>query len=82
MKLTKKDRAQLIQVLAALKRGQQYILSDRIVVACKCDHATTTEHLTNGAGLICYPLNKEIGSELALLHTGIDQLHGILFEGE
>lgn len=79
MKLTKKDRAHLLQILTSLKRGQNYILSDHIVVACKCDHATTTEHLTNKAGLICYPLNKEIGSDLALLHTGIDMLHSILF---
>lgn len=80
MKLTKKDRAQLLQVLTALKRGQNYILSDRIVVACKCNYATTTEHLTNGAGLICYPLNKEIGSDLAVLHTGIETLHSLLFD--
>lgn len=78
MKLLKRDEAELRQILTRLKRGQAFLMSQRVVVAIVEKHATSTEHLTNEAGLICYPITKDIGSELALLHSGIADLECLL----
>lgn len=80
MKMAKKDRARLESVLEKLIKGQKYILADDTLVCKTKAMATTTLDFTNAQGQVCVSLNKEYGSELALLHTGIEQLKKILAE--
>ena len=82
MKLLKRDRVQLERILAQLKRGQQHLMQVDILVCMVMKHASTTLHYVNGQGSICYSVDKEIGSELALLHTGIKSLEGALYGEE
>lgn len=71
MRLLKRDRIRLERILTELKRGQAYIMDKEILVCRKQRYASTTLHYQNAQGEICYSLDKEIGSELALLHSGI-----------
>lgn len=81
MKLRKKDAARLESILRQLEQGRAFLMSGRILV-CIRQHgpATTTLDFTNKQGTVCTSINKEIGSELVLLHTGIAQLREALTE--
>jgi hypothetical protein len=78
MKLLKRDRKVLLSILVSLKRGQEYLLLDSTLVCRRRSVATTTLDLINQQGTVCTEVNKHIGSELALLHTGIEQLERAL----
>jgi len=78
MKLCKRDRRVLESILRDLERGQAYLMADSTVLCRKASFASTTLHFTNQQGAICYSVDKEIGSELALLHTGIHRLRRLL----
>ena len=78
-KLTRKQRDQLGAVLAGLRRARDYIERDSTVLAIRSSHATTTLHYTRPSdGSVIYPVNKHIGSDIAMLHTGIHDLHQFL----
>ena len=79
MKLLKRDRARLISILNELERGQRYIREDGTLVCMRKNFKSTTLDFTNDQGEICCSVNKEIGSELALLHSGISELRAVLF---
>lgn len=83
MRLTKTDREQLRRVLYDLERAQKFILSPRVIVATKTNSLNTftlTRDETRFAGqivaeaIMAAEINKEIGSDLAGLHQGIDAL--------
>ena len=78
LKLRKKDRQLLESALVCLKRGQAYLRSDRTLLCIRQAHKTTTLHFSNDQGEICYAVDKEIGSELTLLHIGIERLEKLL----
>lgn len=78
MKLTKKQAKELTSILDSLRRGQSYLMASDILVCRRASVATTTLHFTNPAGECCFSVDKEIGSELALLHTGIRRLRDFL----
>lgn len=78
MKLLKRDRKALLSILAHLKRGQEYILADDTLVCRSKRVATTTLDFSNQQGKACTEVDKHIGSELALLHTGIGELERAL----
>lgn len=80
MKLLKRDRAALARVLEKLERGQAFILNSQTIVARRKSVATTTLDMGNAQGDVCQAIDKEIGSELALLHTAISQLRAYLDE--
>jgi len=80
LKLRKKDRLRLEAVLAKLERGHRYLMQEDMLLCKREKMATTTLHFTNRQGDCCYSLNKEIGSELCLLHTGIHELRKALEE--
>ena len=78
MKLLQRDRKALERTLEQLMRGQAYLRDNSTLVCRRSSHATTSLHLTNQAGEICVSVDKEIGSELALLHSGIESLWKLL----
>ncbi len=80
MKLRKKDRALIERALSYVERGRAFLMSDRTLLCRRRSAATTTLDLTNAQGDICYAIDKEIGSDLAMLHTGIAMLRKALDE--
>ncbi len=64
-KFTKVQRRALEQALYHLKRGREYLKQTSVVVAVRSEHATTTLHYTRGDGAVLYPIDKQIGSDLA-----------------
>jgi len=87
MRLTKSDREQLRRVLYDIERAQKFLLSPRVIVATKSnmnDPYTLTRPETRFAGEVvaeavqASPINKEIGSDLAGLHQGINDLSQFL----
>lgn len=78
-KLTRKQRNQLDAILSGLRRARAYIERDDTVLAIRSSVATTTLHYTRPSdGSVIYPVNKHIGSDIAMLHTGIHDLHRFL----
>jgi hypothetical protein len=78
VKLRKKDRAALDSVANMLLRAQAFILNDRTLVCVRKSMKTTTIDLANDQGEVCVSIDKEIGSELTLLHTGINRFVTLL----
>ena len=76
--MLKREERQLESALHNLERVQSYLLRDDVLVCRRQSHASTTLHFTNDQGDICYAVNKEIGSDLALLRTAIRQLGAVL----
>ncbi len=74
LKLLARDRRTLTRTLDQLKRAQTFLLKSGILVCATKDRATTTLDFTNPQGQICTSIDKQIGSELALLHTAISEL--------
>ena len=80
LKLRKRDRDTLEGILDKLRRGHEFLMRDTVLVCVKQDTATTSLHYVNGRDDVCYSMNKQIGSELCLLHAGIDDLSRALSE--
>lgn len=80
MSMTKRERRDLESVLTLLLRSQAWLLSEEIAVARVGTDATTNLHFVRPDGATLYPIDKEIGSDLALLHTAISKLMYILME--
>lgn len=81
--MTKTQSRALHGVLADLKRGLTYLDQPRVAIARKGQgDATTTLHFTRADGATLYEVAKDIGSELALLRTGIANLERFLAEQE
>ena len=80
MKLRVRDRKVLERILENLQRGQAHLMQENTLVCMRKDRATTSLDFSNAMGEHCTSINKEIGSLLALLHTGIDQLANALKE--
>lgn len=80
MKLIKRDRKNLFRILDNLERAQSFLMSPDTLVCIERKQATTTLDYINAKGEVCYSIDKEIGSELALLHTAVDQLRKSLAE--
>lgn len=79
MKLLKRDRTRLLQVLTKLKRAEAFILSDRTAIM-RQHNLSSTDIFTAPY----YPdekyvkITKDIGSDLVSLFTGIRDLENIL----
>lgn len=74
MKLRQRDRRALIEILTNLQQVQNYLDQPDILVCRAGKVATTTLHYINAAGDVCYPINKEGGSDLIFLKTAITRL--------
>jgi hypothetical protein len=80
MKLTKRDRKLLESVFSDLRRGQTYIMQPSVHVCKEYPNDSTTLVFTRAYdGMKLTDLDKEIGSELALLHTGVNRLKTLLW---
>jgi hypothetical protein len=75
MAMTKKQLKQLEDIQMLLLRSQAWLMSDGIAVARAGNQATTDLHFVRPDGATLYPVDKEIGSDLALLHTAIAKLN-------
>lgn len=74
-KLTKTQQRQLKQILDGLNWGRDYLMRPDTIVAKQHHHATTTLHYVRPSdGNVIYPIDKEIGSPLAGIHTASDNL--------
>lgn len=74
-KLTKKQMNALTIVLNHLERAHSFILKDDTAVAKLCKHATTDLHYSRASdNTTLYVINKEYGSNLTGLLTGIGTL--------
>lgn len=73
--MTKKQIKQLEDIQMLLLRSQAWLMSDGIAVARTGNQATTDLHFVRPDGATLYPINKDIGCDLALLHTAIDRLN-------
>lgn len=73
--MTKKQIKQLEDIQKLLLRSQDFLMSDSIAVARTGNQATTSLHFVRPDGATLYPVDKEIGSDLALLHTAIAKLN-------
>jgi hypothetical protein len=82
MKLLKRDRKTLTSILSNLREGQAYLRASDTLVCRRKRVATTTLDFSNAQGEVRTSVDKEIGSLLALLHTGISRLEAALQEGE
>jgi hypothetical protein len=78
IKVSKKDREALCEALMNLERGQYFLTSEQTMVCRRKPCKTTTLDFTNDAGEVCVSIDKQIGSPLALLYTGIGQLRQML----
>jgi hypothetical protein len=74
MKLLVKDRKQLLRILDCLKRSRAYLMQPDTLVCRRKGMKTTTLDFTNEQNECCVSVDKEIGSELALLWTAIGSL--------
>lgn len=80
MKISQKQRRQLLAALARAKRGHEFLMSNQVLVCRKRDKATTTLDFTNSQGHSCTPIDKEIGSDLALLHSGLIEIERMILD--
>ncbi len=74
MKLTKRDRQALVSALEALDRGYAFLMHPDTLVCRKRRMKTTTLDFENDQGQVYASIDKLIGSDLALLATGIERL--------
>ena len=83
MKLRKCDRVRLESAIEDIRRGHAFIMSESVAVAKVDRHATTTLHYTRTIdGRVLYEVNKDVGSLLCVLTSGIKRLEGLLNENE
>ena len=84
MKMTKKDRRRLEGILMNLVSGQDYLLSEKIAVMGNYNSHSNDTYVAPdyppAANERWSKLNKHIGSDLAMLHTGINDLRRLLQE--
>ena len=77
--LTRKQQAAIENALHHLNRALKFIYSEDVAVARRDKHGTTTLHyyrISDHSYL--YEINKDIGSELTGLGTGIHYLNRLL----
>ena len=73
--MLKREKNAVHAVLAHLHRVRTYLLKPDVAICRKGNgQATTTLHAVRPDGVTFYEIEKEIGSELALLFTAIDHL--------
>lgn len=72
--MTKKQLLILENILLRLERGQDFLMDANTEVCRKVAYATTTDCYTRSDGAVLRAIDRQIGSDLALLHTGIAQL--------
>lgn len=82
-KLTKKDQKRLTGILYDLKRGQAYIMRPDTHVCRECRRQNNAEPMTiefsrKSDDVVLQSMCKEIGSDLAILWTGIRDLQNFL----
>lgn len=79
-KLTKQQRRELEYILQQLRQARAYIMKPDIAVAGKRqgDATTTLHYIRPSDGMTLYEFNKEIGSDLACLHTAVNLLDRFL----
>lgn len=77
--MTKKQMRELYTILSNLESGRKYLMSDEVAFALRRRRATTTlDYVRESDGAVLFELNREIGSPLAQLHTGIGQLRNFI----
>ena len=79
-KMTRRDRRKLELILSNLERGQAYLLSPDVLICRRKGASTTTLDFSNQQGEVCVSVDKQIGSDIALLHSGISLLRQMLCE--
>jgi hypothetical protein len=73
--MLKRDIRAMENIVSNLNRGLSFLMSPDILVCRRGNYKTTTLDFINDKGEICHEIDKEIGSELALVHTGMTRLH-------
>ena len=77
--LTRKQQAAIENALHHLNRALKFIYSEDVAVARRGKIATTTLHyIRPNDGTSLYEINKDIGSDLTGLGTGIHYLNRLL----
>lgn len=72
--LTKKQTAELANILRRLGEAEKYLMDANIAVCRKGGAATTTLHYTRQDGNVLYEVNKQVGSDLCQLREGLREL--------
>ena len=77
-KLTAAQIRSIETVLYHLKRANDYLAKDDVLLAVRKTMSTTTLDYTNPAGAVIYSVDKGIGSDIVGLQTGIGYLENFL----
>ena len=81
MKLGKKDRRRLLAALDKVRRGQSYLTNSKTHVCRELGLGSTDVFTRQLDDVKLISVDKYVGSELALLHTGVSELEQLLAEG-
>lgn len=82
MKMNKKNRLELENILLSMSTAQQFIDNEKVVVCYKSRNTTTEEYVNIKTGSALNPITKEIGSELVYLKTAIASLTNFLAQSK
>ena len=78
-KLTRQQTRELLGVVSSLDRALRYVVRDRTAICYRDTMATTTLHYSRADGSAhLVEVEKEIGSDMTGLRTGLDSLKKFL----
>lgn len=78
-KLSKATKNNINEVIVDLRKGINYIKSEKTALCRKDKTATTTLHFTRKCdNAVLYELNKDIGSELNYIYNALCNLEKLL----
>lgn len=77
-KLTAAQSRSIETVLYHLERSHKYLMNDKIILAMKKSHATTTLDFLLPDGTPATGVDKQIGSDIAGLEMGMHYLKNFL----
>lgn len=76
--LAKKKQKELLEIISTLRQGNNFLMASDILVCRKKQQKITTLDFVNDQEQVCVEINKEIGSLLCLIQTGISSLERFL----
>jgi len=76
-KTTQKNTARLQHILCDLERGLDWLKSDRVKI-CMEDHTSLAYSNQAGEGIV--PMNKQCGSLLQVLESGVNKLASFIVD--
>ena len=79
-KLTRQQTRELLGVVSSLNRALQYVARDQTAICYRTAMATTNLHYSraDGSGGHLVEVEKEIGSDMTGIRTGLDSLKKFL----